>query len=374
MRTLNTILAVTVSILVATQISRFAFTYWCFISDTNADWIHNRIDESISALPKIFAQPEPLHIMMGSSETETSFRPLSFDQEMSKLNHPMLSYNFGFRGINPTSLFSIVMRMREETQRAGRKIDLVTVVFQPIHMTTKSMASDFNWRNGWVQVAATSPRQLFRTAKRYPGLGLHLAIAKYLFGGLPAESTLTAIKGSLLFPRSPVMAPFHDLWGSRRLSFEPAWDFDQRGYYRWGFPTHPDAEEALKQVEMNHRLQHEIYNYYLQRYDVWDLKLDRHMLRRFIFTIEALQKIAKKVCIVSIPFSPQFRISQKGRMHWQKALRLINRRTGAKIIHLKDEFLRDDYLDFVHFSEAGEAKYNEALAKRLASALEEQEE
>ncbi len=110
-----------------------------------------RFKQATKYVPKIADNPtsRKIVIVYGSSLVRAGFSPDTFDFEMSKRGFDIVSYNFGFDGLNPEFQHLYAKRIKDEFQKKSREIDTVFIEFNPFQTTLTRKDHDQSMSDQW---------------------------------------------------------------------------------------------------------------------------------------------------------------------------------------------------------------------------------
>ncbi len=157
-----------------------------------------RLNQASEQLPHIADNPaaKKIAIVYGSSLVHAGFSPDIFDSEMEAKGIDLVSYNFGFDGLNPEYQHLYAKRIMDEFQKRGKKIDAVLIEFNPFQATLTRRGHDQSMSDQWY-ASFCSPAELWDITLTDPQRGTRLLEIRYLRNGLSSELVTTALRLAL---------------------------------------------------------------------------------------------------------------------------------------------------------------------------------
>ncbi len=360
-------------------------------NDASGDTILGRVQEARAALPRIVAEEEDLVMFYGSSMVDAGFSARRFDRRLTERGAELMSFNFGFGGLNPYFQDFLARRIRDEFEGADRRLALAMIEFNPFQNTAA------RWKGAQPVVDSfgamlASPQEMWEITRRDPARGIHMLNIHYLRDDISAEM-ITWEFGGFLRPGRPRSEIPEDEAANERLrevgqglteKFEAEYpDFTgEDWYYPWqGAGTIPEERspetlELFKEYYTLRRGERNLENDRLNRIhccDILDLHFEDELVAAFIRTVKVFQEFSDRVEVVMLPRNTDWiENPPEARERLRLVLERIRVETGLTVRDHQDlpEINPEMFSDTTHLARySGDVAYTDFLAREYGFLL-----
>ncbi|MGB5689610.1 MAG: hypothetical protein WBM45_10045, partial [Woeseiaceae bacterium] len=280
-----------------------------------------RVIEAQEAIPQIAAEEKDLVMVFGSSMTEAGFSPREFDRDVNAAGGNVMSFNFGFGGLNPLFQDYTTRRIVERFKSEDRRLKLVLIEFNPFQATRARRELQRAQEESYLALMM-SPRELWGKVLEDPESGIRMAEIRYLRDGISAEMITTFFWATpFQAPRDAGLNIQEEQGVEERLGevlekmgekFDEEYpDYDgSEWYYPWQGGGTIKAERSLETmtlVEQYYELTQTNYRMTVDRSnriesaDIENLVFDPELVARFIRIVENFKEIADHVEVFMLP-------------------------------------------------------------------------
>ena len=334
-------------------------------------------------------------LVLGSSVTQVSFSPYEFDRRLGEHGIEMMSYNYGFGGLNPKiqEVFSRQFIENFKSANTNEKLDLAILEFNPFQTTIarKNLDAYIEDRNFSLLM---SGKQILAMIFDDPTRAIRLLNIKYLRQGFSAE-LLTNGFGSMIvgMPRiggSPEYDQYQAELNVIEEKYETArekeipgnfnrgrWFKDMRGGRMNIHGLSPDTFSLLQQVEVKKQNPMRMQSYVDYRVfccDILELHFDQELLDRFIDLVNNYKEISHNVRVLLYPIHQEYILySPETQARLKTALDYISQKTNVPVdnFQLIPEINTSHFVDESHLTISdGTVIFSEYLAEKYLPLLQ----
>lgn len=350
--------------------------------------VFGRVAQSRAALSIIVKEPDDLVMFFGSSMTRAAFSPRQFDASLAESGRNIMSFNYGFGGLNPYFQDFLSRRIVENFEDNDRRLKLTMIEFNPFQTTTT------RWNNANALLDAyssflMSDSELLDMALQDITRGVRLFNIKYLRDDISAEM-FTTYWGRELFP-SDVRQTFRDdeethvernrLRKLLSIQFEKEYPnyVDAQWSYEWrGGGTIPQERSAdtlglfyayydVSQTDAfmkNDRLGR------IRSADIEELHFEPLLVEHFINIVKNFQRVSDNLEVIMLPKNSKWiKTTSEAEKRLAEVVKQIEQATGITMTNHQylPEITSNMYSDTTHLSRyRGGVAYTDYLVEQYA--------
>jgi len=297
---------------------------WLIIKETGLGI--RRFNQATEELPQIAGNSSSKKIVMvyGSSLVHAGFSPDTFDSEMDNRGIDIVSYNFGFDGLNPEYQHLYAKRIIAEFQRQGRKIDVVLLEFNPFQTTLSRRDHDDSMSDQWY-ASFCSLAELWDITLKDPKRGARLFGIRYVRNGVSSELLTNALRLALKLHDSTVPSEdYVEVLTQRRklkknLTLQLKKDLGELYGHQWN-STFRGARMSSKYLskdtidlheQLMNSLRHPVrleqdLRKRIKFCDIVKLKFNDLQIDEFISLVRTFQSVSRQVEVILLPQNHQW--------------------------------------------------------------------
>jgi len=307
-------------------------------------FMRHRLREMIAALPKIAKISDPVVLVFGSSDMEIEFHPDIFDSVMNERGKKVVSFNLAVRNGMP-----VLREIVAKVQAAQIKPAMSIVKFTPDFLTQTVKQT---WRvSEDVKASLASGRELL--AQRILFDGMSPSMARYY-----VSDWLNPERRFKFSDDSPL------IFRNRELNSEPAWDFDKRGFFYFGWPQTKESLTRVLKEYSDPSVQAAVLRFHENCCDMAAMRFDDGLLREMTESLKTLRLLSKETILLYYPDRVPRSVEANRRL--QKALEKVAREAGVELLQIDGLLKPADFIDPVHLTLEGGQKLTRDLAQALS--------